>query len=234
MTGGEQYTISVGQGEQYGNYKLHIEGDGIDISMASTPKEEDIKTVWRLASSEETNEATIVREFSYDTNGNSITVTETGNGNGVMDDWAESETYQWDEAKQCLLSSSGKAMYYNEWGQLTSWENGSDGTTGTYTYDSMGYPSTYDVNDGNSVMAYYSTKTELENGNVQLDWYSDDEQLTGTLMWSGIYQHGYMIEYDYRYLEPYTITFEYEEVEWPTDKGPAYFFGSLITPNEYM
>lgn len=98
----------------------------------------------------------------------------------------------------------------------------------------MGYPSTYDVNDGNSVMAYYSTKTELENGNVQLDWYSDDEQLTGTLMWSGIYQHGYMIEYDYRYLEPYTITFEYEEVEWPTDKGPAYFFGSLITPNEYM
>ena len=231
LTEGKTYTISVTQATNYGNYTLCIEGDG--ITLANTPLAVSNQTIWRLASSEQASEATILKEYSYDTDGNLAAVDIKGDGNGVIDDWEGEETYQWDEPEHCLLSSREESLYYNEMGQMTKVEYGSGEATTTYTYDSDGYPSESVYDDGYTHTEYYCEKRDIGNGQIQLDWYSRDEQSQGELQWYAIYQDGRMIEYHYRHLEPYDISFNYEEIELPTDQIPLYLSNTLIIPNVY-
>ena len=132
------------------------------------------------------------------------------------------------------MLSDRKSMYYNTAGQLIEWTYRSGITIGTYAYDSDGYPCLYVYDDAYSHDEYYCDQTNLGNGKIRFDWYSNDESLQGELQWYTIYQDGHMIEYHYCYLEPYTITFYYEQVELPTEQISPYLPSMLITPNEYI
>ena len=216
------------------------------------PKTAPTQTVWRLVSSSEdsymlyededgnfkSGTVRTVNNFSYDETGNlsSVTIEYTINGiTSTSDDVPI--TYNWDESEQCLLSLNRRTRYFDAEGRLTEQIYTRGGITDTYTYDSDGYPCSCvsDDDDDNYLHTeYYCEKSDLGNGKIRLDWYSDAESLQGELQWYAIYQDGRMIEYTYWYLEPYTITFQYEQVELPTEQIPPYLSSLLITPNEYV
>lgn len=205
------------------------------------------QTVWRLVSSAEDLDSIfededgnvgvvhIVNKFSYDEGGNLSSITEERTRNGITSTSDDGTiTYNWDESEQCLLALNRTTRYFDAEGRLTERIYTRGGVTDTYTYDSDGYPCSYVSDDEYSHIEYYCEKSDLGNGKIRFDWYSDAEYLQGELQWYAIYQDGRMIEYTYWYLEPYTITFQYEQVELPAEQIPPYLPSLLITPDQYV